>query len=347
MGGANPGTASAKPSGKPAAAPPVHKAGCALTVRVSVSYPTRWGQSVKLIGDGAALGKWQPSCGVPLRCRHVGEQLVWSASLALPITAELTYKYVVVNESGAVEDAETRPRTVRLLDGLSHGAAVVLTDEWQVQDVTHVILSAAADPADALLPCCSVLQGGAASFCLCIHRTRRIRAMCWRLVHSRESSSQGALTLGQMRSSPSRWCRQKGRPCCGCASGWSCQFHSRMHVPLRLHSTGTCHAIKIRSRDRRVRVFRDWGLAEGDSIHVLGSLSLGNWKAQQAPRMTRLALPHWQLEVSTLSQQQHRLVLTATGVFTCSTVRIALFCYAGAGGPRRLSCQLSVHRGLT
>lgn len=133
----NPGTASAKPADKPAASSPAHKAGCALTVRVSVSYPTRWGQSVKLIGDGAALGNWQPSCGVPLDCSHVGDKLVWSASLALPSTAELTYKYIVANEGGAVEDAETRPRTVRLSDKLPHGATVALADEWQVQADAH------------------------------------------------------------------------------------------------------------------------------------------------------------------------------------------------------------------
>jgi Starch binding domain len=108
-------------------------------VRVSVSYPTRWGQTVKLVGDGAVLGKWQPSCGVPLTCQHVDDKLVWSASLALPKTPELTYKYVVVNEGGAVEDAETRPRTVRWSDGLSHGATVVLYDEWQVQAVRRVL----------------------------------------------------------------------------------------------------------------------------------------------------------------------------------------------------------------
>lgn len=50
--------------------------------------------------------------------------------------------------------------------------------------------------------------------------------------------------------------------------------------------------------------FRDWGLAEGESIHVMGSLPLlGSWKPQQAPRMTRLASPHWQLEVSITLQQ--------------------------------------------
>jgi Starch binding domain len=135
--GVNPGTASAKPLDKPATGAPAHIAGCALAVRVSVSYPTRWGQSVKLIGDGAALGNWQPSCGVPLECRHVGDQLLWSASLALPSTAELTYKYIVANEGGAVEDAETRPRTVRLPDKLPHGATVALADEWQVQYVAR------------------------------------------------------------------------------------------------------------------------------------------------------------------------------------------------------------------
>lgn len=110
----------------------------ALTARVSVSYPTRWGQSVKLVGEGVALGEWQPSRGLPLECTHVGGALVWTASLALPRTAELTYKYVVVNEGGAVEDAETRPRTVALPEALPHGATISLSDGWQVGFLSRV-----------------------------------------------------------------------------------------------------------------------------------------------------------------------------------------------------------------
>lgn len=116
----------------PTAKPASKTAGAALTARVSVPYPTRWGQSLKLIGEGVALGEWQPSRGLPLECTHVGDALVWTASLALPKAAELAYKYVVVNEGGAVDDAETRLRLVQLPDSLPHGAAIVLVDEWQV-----------------------------------------------------------------------------------------------------------------------------------------------------------------------------------------------------------------------
>jgi hypothetical protein len=50
----------------------------------------------------------------------------------------------------------------------------------------------------------------------------------------------------------------------------------------------------------------------------MGSLqSLGSWKPQQAPRMTRLASPHWQLEVSTVLQR------------CCDTASIASFTLSG------------------
>lgn len=104
-----------------------------LTARVSVPYPTKWGQSVRLVGEGVALGEWQPSRGLALECTHKDGALIWSASLALPKATELTYKYVVVNEGGAMEDAETRPRTVQLPTDLPPGAAVLLADEWQVR----------------------------------------------------------------------------------------------------------------------------------------------------------------------------------------------------------------------
>ena len=45
---------------------------------------------------------------------------------------------------------------------------------------------------------------------------------------------------------------------------------------------------------------RDWGVAEGEAVHVTGSLpSLGALQQADAPRMTRLEGPHWQLEVQT------------------------------------------------
>ena len=103
-----------------------------LRVRCSVPYPTKWGQSVRLIGEGTALGEWAPSRGVPLECKHVDDALLWTCTLTLPKAGELQYKYVVVNEGGAVEDSETRPRTVQLPADLPPGAAVVLADEWQV-----------------------------------------------------------------------------------------------------------------------------------------------------------------------------------------------------------------------
>lgn len=68
-----------------------------------------------------------------------------------------------------------------------------------------------------------------------------------------------------------------------------------MHASLWLHAKRDL----FKHYYLHLHIHRDWGLAEGESIHVMGSLqSLGSWKQQQAPRMTRLASPHWQLEVS-------------------------------------------------
>ncbi len=98
-----------------------------VVTRVSVPYATKWGQHVRLV-----LGNEPVARASPLDCQHVGEELVWSAELAWPKASHYTYKYVVVNEAGSVEDEETRPRTVQVPGTLRPGATLQLMDEWQV-----------------------------------------------------------------------------------------------------------------------------------------------------------------------------------------------------------------------
>lgn len=79
---------------------------------------------------------------------------------------------------------------------------------------------------------------------------------------------------------------------------WVSSYSSKVHVHLRVHANNDLVRPVTLDLHHMCLHFRDWGLAEGESIHVMGSLqSLGSWKPQQAPRMTRLASPYWQLEV--------------------------------------------------
>ena len=48
------------------------QAGRSLTLHFQVSYMTEWGQSVKVVGEGALLGSWNPIKGHAMNCRHVG-----------------------------------------------------------------------------------------------------------------------------------------------------------------------------------------------------------------------------------------------------------------------------------
>ena len=102
-----------------------------LAVRVSVPYVTKWGQNIRLVTDQTS---WDASRGLPLECKHEGDALIWTAELAFPRADSYTYRYVVVNEAGTVEDAESRPRTVELPPQTPPGSALQIADEWQACD---------------------------------------------------------------------------------------------------------------------------------------------------------------------------------------------------------------------
>lgn len=100
------------------------------SICLSVPYPTKWGQNLRVVCNDQAVAQ-----GSPLECQHVGSSLVWSAQLEWSVATHYRYRYVVVNESGTVEDQETRSRTVQLPEGLTSGALLYFTDEWQVRVV--------------------------------------------------------------------------------------------------------------------------------------------------------------------------------------------------------------------
>jgi hypothetical protein len=68
----------------------------ACKVRFLVRYTAWHGESVRLVGDDAALGAWDPSRGMPLR--HANG--IWAADVALPSGRVHAYKYVLCDAAG-------------------------------------------------------------------------------------------------------------------------------------------------------------------------------------------------------------------------------------------------------
>ncbi len=104
-----------------------------LTLRLSVPYATRWGQMVRVVGAGAALGDGNAESAPELACRHVGDRLLWAGEVTVPRAASISYKYVVVGEGGNVEDEELTGRELQVPAGIAAGAAIDVRDEWQVR----------------------------------------------------------------------------------------------------------------------------------------------------------------------------------------------------------------------
>lgn len=104
-----------------------------ITLRLSVPYASRWGQTVKVVGAGSALGDGDVAQAPALSCKRHGDQLVWAGEVPVVRAPAFTYKYVVVGEDGAVEDEELRERSLELPPGLQAGAVVDVHDEWQVR----------------------------------------------------------------------------------------------------------------------------------------------------------------------------------------------------------------------
>ena len=64
---------------------------------------TQWGQTVKLVGNQAALGNWNPNNGVLLSSSaYTSSDPLWSITVALPAGASVQYKFVKVESDGTV-----------------------------------------------------------------------------------------------------------------------------------------------------------------------------------------------------------------------------------------------------
>ena len=96
---------------KPTAVPTKTSTGgsgpCATATAVAVAFSVRketvWGQTVKVVGSVAELGSWDVSKAVALSAAdYTAQNPVWRGTVTLPAGRAVEYKYIVVDEGGAV-----------------------------------------------------------------------------------------------------------------------------------------------------------------------------------------------------------------------------------------------------
>ena len=80
---------------------------CAVATAVAVTFNSRkvtqFGQTVKIVGNTAALGNWDTGKAVALGASgYSASNPVWSGSVTLAAGQALQYKYIVVNQDGSV-----------------------------------------------------------------------------------------------------------------------------------------------------------------------------------------------------------------------------------------------------
>ena len=255
-----PAAQGSSPSPAAASADPPHP-----TLRFRVAYPTTWGQCVAVSGAAPLLGAWDPARALRMACRHeptgaATSRLVWEAAVALPPSARVDYKYVVLGEDGGVVEAEPEPRTVPLpppAASAGGGAAafaqvVILADAW-----------AGGAPPPSLL--------GRAAFTRAILRPEQQAAAA-------AASGGGSGAPPPAPPSPPPPPRAPGVG--GGGAG------VRAPVPPG--------AVLLRL------AVRAWGLAPGEGVVAAGSApALGSWRLGSALRLARTGGgPRWEAEVA-------------------------------------------------
>ncbi|KAF8069435.1 protein phosphatase methylesterase 1 [Scenedesmus sp. PABB004] len=104
-----------------------------VDVHLGVTCPTEYGQSLRVVGAGPALGDWDVERG-PRLVWHEGN--VWSARVGLPPGASVEFKYVLMHCSG---DAEWEPGSNRALEVPASAAALEVAAAWGATSETDVL----------------------------------------------------------------------------------------------------------------------------------------------------------------------------------------------------------------
>ncbi|KPI36158.1 Glucoamylase I [Cyphellophora attinorum] len=62
-----------------------------------------YGDTIKLVGNTAQLGSWDPANGIALSAdAYTAENPVWTAAITLPADGTVSYKFVNVQQDGTV-----------------------------------------------------------------------------------------------------------------------------------------------------------------------------------------------------------------------------------------------------
>jgi glucoamylase len=107
---------------------------CATATVVAVTFnelkTTTFGQTVKIVGNIAALGSWDTSSAVALSASQYSLATPeWSGTISLPAGQAIQYKYIVVNTDGSVT-WEADPNHTYTVPATCATTAIK-TDTWQ------------------------------------------------------------------------------------------------------------------------------------------------------------------------------------------------------------------------
>jgi len=107
---------------------------CTTATSVHVSFHelavTSYGDTIKLVGNVDALGRWNPHAAITLDAsKYTSSHPMWRATLDLDAGQVIQYKYIKVGEGGAIE-WEADPNHTYTVPATC-ATAITRTDKWQ------------------------------------------------------------------------------------------------------------------------------------------------------------------------------------------------------------------------
>ncbi len=118
----------------PATGVPTTTGSCPTATSVAVTFnekvTTSFGQTIKIVGDAAALGSWNTGSAIALSAaKYTSSNPLWTVTLNLPAGEVIQYKYINVQSDGTV-DWEADPNHTYTVP-VSCATAVTQADTWQ------------------------------------------------------------------------------------------------------------------------------------------------------------------------------------------------------------------------
>ncbi|KAK9797086.1 hypothetical protein WJX73_006883 [Symbiochloris irregularis] len=102
-------------------------------VRITTTREVAFGQTIKVVGEGAALGDWDVTAGPEMQWNDGHE---WEASVALPAGSH-AFKCVVVQEDGSAAEWEVGPN--RTLEVDEEADTLKAECHWNVTEITNAL----------------------------------------------------------------------------------------------------------------------------------------------------------------------------------------------------------------